>query len=356
MPVRQRVLALAVLLVALDLPAARAQSVLQRTPNLSGGWPATHGTLYFNFLHRFIVGEAPTRKVSNVPTFLLGAGLPGGILLGANYSTNSDVADSYPNEWEFFARAVPLQEFRGFPLDVSLQVDYNNAAESVDGELELARQIGRLRLMGVARGMSDAYGSDRARAAVGGGALLRLTRTISIGGDYVKLLNAEEGVEEEPAWSAALQLAIPLTPHTLSLQVANTTTSTLQGSSRGSDTRRYGFEFTIPITLARYFGKRSETANAAEAAASKASDGAPTTNSRMRNMQFEPRRVRIAVGSTLAWRNDDQVVHTVKALDGSWESPAIEPGGVYRHTFSQPGEFEITCGPHPFMKQTVEVK
>jgi plastocyanin len=355
MPVRPRVLALAAFLIALIQPAARAQSVLQRTPNLSGGWAATPGTVYFNFLHRFIAGAAPARQVTNFPTFLLAAGLPGTVLLGANYSTRSDVAESYPNEWEFFARAVPLQEFKGFPLDVSLQVDYNNAAQSVDGELELARQIDRVRLLAVARGMSDAYATDRARLAVGAGALVRITRSISIGGDYVKLLDAEEGVEEDPAWSAALQVGIPLTPHSLSLQVANTTTSTLQGSSRGSGTRRYGFEFTVPITLARYFGKRPETA-AAATAPSKAADGTPTTNSRMRNMQFEPRRVRIAVGSTLAWRNDDQVVHTVKALNGSWESPPIEPGGVYRYTFAQAGEFEITCGPHPFMKQTVEVK
>jgi plastocyanin len=203
--------------------------------------------------------------------------------------------------------------------------------------------------------MSEAYASDRSRFAVGGGALLRITRSISIGGDYVKLVDPTEGAEEDAAWSAALQIGIPMTPHSLSLQVANTTTGTLQGSSRGTDTRRYGFEFTVPITLARYFGRRPETA-AAPTLDSKAADGTPTTNSRMRNMQFEPRRVRIAVGSTLAWRNDDQVVHTVKAQDGSWESPPIEPGGVYRYTFAQAGQFEITCGPHPFMKQTVEVK
>ncbi len=168
MPVRHRVLAMAVLLVV-TASAARAQSVLQRTPNLSGGWAASHGTVYFNFLHRFTTSDPPNRKVANVPTFLLGVGAPGGILLAANYSTNSDLVASYPNEWEFFARAVPLQEFRGFPLDVSLQVGYNNAAESVDGEIEIARQISRLRLLGVARVMSKGFAEDRRRIAVGGG-------------------------------------------------------------------------------------------------------------------------------------------------------------------------------------------
>jgi plastocyanin len=354
MLVRHRVLAVAIFSFACA-SSTQAQSVLQRTPNLSGGWAAAQGTVYFNFLHRFTTSDAPQRKVGNVPTFLLGVGVPGSILLAVNYSTNSDLVDSYPNEWEFLARAVPLQEFRGFPLDVSLQGGYNNAAESIDGELELAKQISRLRLLAVGRVLSKGFGEERTRIAVGGGGVLQLTRWLGLGGDYVKPLDPAEGIEEDAAWSAALQIAIPLTPHTLSLQVANTSTSTMQGSSRGGDTRRYGFEFTIPVTLARYFGKRSAAA-AAPTAPSEVAGNGRTVGSRMRNLQFEPRTLRISAGTTVAWRNDDQVVHTVKAVDQSWESPPIEGGGVYRHTFAQPGTYEITCGPHPFMKQIVEVK
>src|SRR5688572_8870064 len=111
-----------------------AQSVLQRTPNLGGGWEGSHGTLFFNFLHRFNNTGVPSRKVVNRPTFLLGAGLPGNLLLAANYATNSDVVSSYPNEWEFLLRSLPLKQFTGFPVDVSAQVGYNLAAQSVDGE------------------------------------------------------------------------------------------------------------------------------------------------------------------------------------------------------------------------------
>src|SRR5439155_17942958 len=49
------------------------------------------------------------------------------------------------------------------------------------------------------------------------------------------------------------------TPHTLSLQATNTLVNTLQGASRGTKDVRYGFEFTVPLTLRRYFGKRAET-------------------------------------------------------------------------------------------------
>ena len=91
---------------------------------------------------------------------------------------------------------------------------------------------------------------------------MQLTRWLAVGGDYVQLLEA--AADEDAAWSAALQLAIPLTPHTFSLQVTNTATATVQGSSVGVGARRYGFEFTIPFTLARYFGRR--TAQSAESA------------------------------------------------------------------------------------------
>src|SRR4051812_8340959 len=85
---------------------ARGQSLLDRPPNLSGEWVGSSGQLYFNFLHRFIASDAPERKVVNVPTFTLAAGLPFSTLVGLEYSTNSTVAAAYPNEWEF-SRAMP---------------------------------------------------------------------------------------------------------------------------------------------------------------------------------------------------------------------------------------------------------
>ena len=56
---------------------------------------------------------------------------------------------------------------------------------------------------------------------------------------------------------SGLNLAIPRTPHTISLHATNVNNVTLQSSSRGTDETRYGFEFTIPITLSRYFGSGS---------------------------------------------------------------------------------------------------
>lgn len=316
-----------------------AQSLLDRTPNITGGWVGVPGTVYFNFLHRFNNSGAPERQVSNSPTFLLGYAPFTNALLGVNYATRSDIAPRFPNEWEVFARYSALRF-------VTLQAGYNQAAESFDGEAGLTHMIGPVRLLGAGRFFSDAFKSGESRFAVAGGATLRLSRWIAVGGDVARMIDASEA--EELAWSAALQIAIPYTPHTLSLQAANTQTATLQGSSRGLEDVKYGFEFTVPVTLSRWFGAR----RGASAVNIEATDG---TRAGMRALQFTPSRVRVRAGSAVIWKNDDQVAHTVTAEDGSWTSPLIDPGKSYRHVFETPGTYNIICTPHPFMKAVVEV-
>jgi plastocyanin len=333
--------ALSALLGVTDV--ASCQSVLDRPPNLSGGWLGARGTLQFNFVHRFGVGDAPLRKVTNSPTFTLAYQLPLPLLIGFNYATSSDVASAFPNEWEGFARYGQ----RG----LTLQAGYNQAAGSFDAELTGARTVGRLRLMAVGRLLSNGYHSDTARYAVGGGATLRLNRWFALAGDATTLLDKRPG--EEIAWGAGLQIAIPYSPHSLSLQVTNTNTATLQGVSRGIDRVRGGFEFTIPFTLSRYVGKRAAKGGGE---AGGAANVANATKAEMRTMVFGPRRIEIPVGGSITWTNNDPLVHTITADDGSWDSGPIEPGKTWTHTFTQPGEYSFHCTPHPFMKAIVVVR
>ena len=316
------------------------QSVLERPPNLSGGWLGAPGTLQFNFVHRFGVGDAPLRKVTNSPTFLLSYRLPFPLLIGFNYATSSDIAAAFPNEWEVFARYARS--------GIALQAGYNQAARSGDAELTAARVFGRLRAMAIGRVLSSGYHSDTTRYAIGGGATLRLHRWVALAGDVTSLINKRPG--EKVAWGAGLQLAIPYSPHTLSLQVTNTNTATLQGASRGIDRVRGGFEFTIPFTLSRYFGRRTKTA-------AQGGEGAVNaTEAEIRALKFTQERIQIAVGTTVRWTNNDQLQHTVTANDGSWDSGLINPGGSWTHTFTQAGEFAFHCTPHPFMKGVVVVR
>lgn len=358
--IRIRTAAAAALLVLTGPGSAAAQSLLDRPPNLTGGWVGNPGTMYFNFLHRFTASPAPARKVGNVPTFTLAAGLPRSTLAGLHYATNSALAPQYPNEWEFWLRHRPFSQADGAPFDVTGQVGYNLAAEGVDGELSLARRVGRSRVTAVARVLSDPFEAGHTRFAVGGGATLGISRYVAVAADAATLLNRDDG--ERLAWSAGVHLALPLTPHTLSLHAANTNAYTLQGMSRGEERVRYGFEFTVPLTLARWFGSSAPAAAAGApppppAAPAPAGETAgPVVRASMRGMAYAPARIEIGRGTTVEWSNDAPLAHTVTATGGAFDSGLIAPGARWRHTFTEAGEYPFACTPHPFMRGTVVVR
>ncbi len=357
----RRVGPLAVILCAIALDrAAGAQTVIDRTPNLSGAWVGPPGVLHFNFLHRFSISPAPERKVSSTPTFLLAAGLPAHTLLGVHYATNSELSPRYPNEWELFGRYAPLDQELGAPFDASAQVGYNLAAEGLDAEAAVARRQGPVRLLGAFRLLADPGENGGSDVAVAGGVAIRLRRGIALSGDVASLTNRESG--EKVAWAAGLSLAIPHTPHTLSLHATNTNNATLQSSSRGTAETRYGFEFTIPVTLSRYFGGRRAATDPARHPAVPDTARQPSAGSTdsvtavVQDFLFRPARLEIAPGTTVVWTNGGQVIHSVTAEDGSFDSGQIEVGDRRGITFSTPGTFSFRCTPHPFMRGEVVVR
>lgn len=350
---------LASLLVSLPLaPAAVAgQSLLARSPNVNGDWIAPVGTIQFNFLHRFVRSAAPERKITSFPTFIVGTGLVGPTMAGFVYSTNSTLVSRYPNEWEFFARAVPLDQRRGAPLDVGVQGGYNLAVKGLDGGLTLGRRVGPVRLEGEMRLLSALDSGRTADVALGGGAVIRLGRYFALAGDVVSLTHRSAARDEKVAWSAGVHLALPGTPHTLSVQATNTNTATLEGASRGSSQTRYGFEFTIPITLSRFFGHHAPggAAPAPAAATPAPPSGGAAARVSIHELTF-PGRLEIAAGTTVTWTNDDPLDHSVTATDGSFDSGLIHPGASWSHTFTAPGTYAYACTPHPFMHGTVVVR
>lgn len=389
-------------LALLTAPPAAAQSLLDRPDNISSDWPGNTGTLYFNFIHRFSSSPPPERKVSNFPTFLIAAGVASKALIGVNYATNSALVPRYPNEYELFARYAAWQQDDGHPLDVGAEVGYNAAVRGVDGELSLARRQGRLRLIAVARTLADTISGGTRRFAFGGGGTLRLFRFVALAGDAVRMTGDSTSV----VWSAGVHIALPNTPHTLSIHASNANTATLQGLSRGGGTRRYGFEFTIPVTLSRFFhpdaspatapptvpasvpaavpptkrpadatpqpaptavpeaptsesvpdSSRVETPPRTKAVANQRRKAPRTVNARITGLAYVPSRIEIETGSTVQWKNNDPLVHTVTATDGSFTSPQFGLDATWRHTFTKPGTYNIYCVLHPTMKATVVVK
>ena len=235
-----------------------AQGVVSRTPNITDGWVTSTGTFQFNFNHRFwLLDTQGGQSVQNTPSFLIGVPLPGRILLGGLYASNAQVA-AKPSEWEVLARWAPDAALG--PLTWALTAAYNGGAESPDGELSVrlpialpeSSPVDSIGVLGAARVFSEALGDGNSGWFAGGGLVLHFGEGFAISGDAGQA--SIDGETEKPTevWGAALQYRIPASPHTISLQATNSRTASLQGASFGRRTV-WGFEFTIPIDLDRYF-------------------------------------------------------------------------------------------------------
>lgn len=80
---------------------------------------------------------------------------------------------------------------------------------------------------------------------------------------------------------------------------------------------------------------------------------------------YDPIALTVAVGDTVAWRNSDTVAHTVTSgasdgtsgtVDGKFDSGFLDPGEVFVYTFTEAGEFDYFCLPHPWMVGRVLVE
>ena len=341
--------------------AGFAQSVAQRTPNLSNTWTPTRGVVQLNFTHRFDISDAPLRKLTNTPSFQVATGVIGPLGVGFTYGSNSDLVPAYPNEWEWFVRWSPVSQDDGAPLDASLQAGWNVAAESFDAEVSTARRFGPLRVLLAGRAFHHAFYEDDARYAVAGGAALRLSPWLTIAGDYATL--TDRAASEPPVWGAGLQLSVPSTPHSLSVHASNVGTGSLEGASRGSHTR-WGFEYTVPITLRRYASSHTPRTTVAvrEPEGSSTHSAAPpardpdTVFVTIRDFRYRRDKITINAGDVVVWRNADQVEHTVTGDTATLDSPLIAPGAEWSHRFTTPGTHTYHCKPHPFMKAEIRVR
>jgi plastocyanin len=81
----------------------------------------------------------------------------------------------------------------------------------------------------------------------------------------------------------------------------------------------------------------------------------------IRNFTFIPEQVTVKRGTKVSWVNCENAgsdSHTATSDAGVWDSPSIQVGAAYTHTFDYTaGEvYNYHCVPHPFMKGTVNVE
>ncbi|CAN5619128.1 hypothetical protein BH24ACT5_BH24ACT5_12690 [soil metagenome] len=79
---------------------------------------------------------------------------------------------------------------------------------------------------------------------------------------------------------------------------------------------------------------------------------------------YAPATMTVPAGTTVTWRNDDVVFHTVTSgtstgtagtPDGTFDSGEVQPGGSFSYTFDDAGTFDYFCTPHPWMVGQVVV-
>ena len=88
-------------------------------------------------------------------------------------------------------------------------------------------------------------------------------------------------------------------------------------------------------------------------------DGQPVGTDRVelpKSYRFDPADIRIDVGTTVTWTNNDDFPHNVHLLDGSDRTVDLPIGGEGTLTFDEQGTTDYECSLHPQqMRGTVTV-
>ena len=74
------------------------------------------------------------------------------------------------------------------------------------------------------------------------------------------------------------------------------------------------------------------------------------------NFSFGPADVKIPVGTTVTWTNNDDVPHVVASDDKLFKSKALDTDDHFSFTFTKPGTYMYYCSIHPKMTAKVLVQ
>jgi plastocyanin len=80
-----------------------------------------------------------------------------------------------------------------------------------------------------------------------------------------------------------------------------------------------------------------------------------TTNVMIDNFTFQPAELTVKVGTTVTWKNRDDIPHTVVS-PGKFRSKALDTDDSYTFTFAAAGDYKYFCSLHPHMTGTIKVE
>src|SRR5215216_5001782 len=73
------------------------------------------------------------------------------------------------------------------------------------------------------------------------------------------------------------------------------------------------------------------------------------------NFTFEPREIRVKVGTTVTWTNRDDIPHTIVSA-GKFRSKTLDTDDTFAFTFTAAGDYRYFCSLHPHMTGMVKVE
>jgi plastocyanin len=73
------------------------------------------------------------------------------------------------------------------------------------------------------------------------------------------------------------------------------------------------------------------------------------------NFTFSPAELTVKVGTTVTWKNQDDIPHTVVSA-GKFKSQALDTDDSYAFTFTAAGDYAYFCSLHPHMTGKIKVE
>src|ERR1700742_1056870 len=66
------------------------------------------------------------------------------------------------------------------------------------------------------------------------------------------------------------------------------------------------------------------------------------------NSTFEPKDITVKIGTTVTWKNRDDIPHTVVSA-GKFRSKTMDTENSFTFTFTAAGDYKYFCSLHPHM-------
>jgi plastocyanin len=71
---------------------------------------------------------------------------------------------------------------------------------------------------------------------------------------------------------------------------------------------------------------------------------------------FGPQKITVPVGTTVTWRNKDDIPHTAVSTDGVFKSKVMDTDDQFSFKFTKAGTYSYFCSVHPKMMGQVVVE